>query len=91
MKKTTPTIKELSNCCHSPVETVCDEDLGRVGTCHYECLKCGKACDVVVENPTIKELAEEYCKILEDKFGYGAACNYQIEIKKFARWADKRN
>lgn len=39
-----------SNCCKAPLGVVCGEDLGTEGTCHFECEKCGKPCDLFVED-----------------------------------------
>lgn len=47
-----------SKCCNAEVKAVCSDDFGdkedRGGqTCHYECLKCGEACDIQTENTNI--------------------------------------
>jgi len=43
-----------SKCCKAKVKGVMSGDFigdnpatQRIGTCHYECLKCGEACDVI--------------------------------------------
>jgi len=42
--------EELSNCCSASVRVECGDDFGhKDGTCHYECAKCGKSCDVKKE------------------------------------------
>ncbi len=53
-----------SKCCNAEVKAVCSDDFGdkedRGGqTCHYECLKCGEACDIQTENTNIIEEFEE--------------------------------
>ena len=55
-----------SKCCNAPTKTVCDEDFGRIGTCHWECLKCGKACDVDLgQEPkeNWEETLKNYCHL----------------------------
>lgn len=36
----------LSECCSAPYWSVCSEDLGDIGTCHAECSKCEKPCNL---------------------------------------------
>lgn len=48
--------EKLSDCCKAPVRVEC----GGEGTCHWECTKCEKSCDVVSNQPSPKEnLAEK--------------------------------
>ena len=60
-----------SKCCNAEVKAVCSDDFGdkedRGGqTCHYECLKCGEACDIQTENTNI---IEELNKEFFERFG----------------------
>jgi hypothetical protein len=52
-KKKSNTSSARSKCCNAKVRAVMSEDFfgdtpktQRIGTCHYECLKCKEACDV---------------------------------------------
>lgn len=69
--------KGKSKCCKAPMVTVGDEDLGGIGTMHYQCTNCGEPCD------------EEVKKMKKLKMFYLSRTGYDSKedcVKQLEKW-----
>ena len=76
---------QLSNCCKAEMKVITDTDLGRAGTSYYECIKCGKPCDIYVAKTWQEELENLMVRVdgdLDAVDGLIGITNTQIRIHK---------
>ena len=68
---------QLSNCCKAEMKVITDTDLGSLGTSYYECIKCGKPCDIYV----VKTWQEKLNKLVTRYFIPNSSVKWEDIIK----------
>jgi len=60
-----------SNCCNAEVNSVCgDKNPDEGSTWHFECVKCGNACDIITTGQAYTENKTDWREELSEDFDY---------------------